>query len=268
MYVFMFNYTIIFQIYLVTLIITEKFLKNSAITQLFRPDYVKVISIVSVNLNMNPNFCCIVSDPQMEQIRSAAAKEKQERLTRRETAKVTFFNSQLFSELSHISVSTIKRKQVSGHLKHWIEKLSWTRCHLCFCLCCQTLKPNFIKRPVATSHVCSNCTRGNYSAPNVSLWPDCLKGLTQKEHRLLSPFNIDCGQYCRKQHGYRIKTGGLRITKKATNVEQAIASVNNDQSRRKLHLAYEFLVNCRESSYKKICRICRKFAIRSNLAIF
>uniref|UniRef100_H2XZP3 Uncharacterized protein n=2 Tax=Ciona intestinalis TaxID=7719 RepID=H2XZP3_CIOIN len=83
---------------------------------------------------MASRFSQIVCDPQIQQRRHAAFQEKRARFERREATKNAFLSSQLFSTLSHNSVGQTKRKQVSGHLKMWIEKASWSKCDKCICL--------------------------------------------------------------------------------------------------------------------------------------
>uniref|UniRef100_H2XV10 Uncharacterized protein n=1 Tax=Ciona intestinalis TaxID=7719 RepID=H2XV10_CIOIN len=88
-------------------------------------------------------------------------------------------------------------------------------------------------------------------AVKISAWPECLTGFNKKEHKILSPFTIDCGPYSKKKHGYRVKTGGFRIIVKSAGVSQSISSLPDNPLKLRLQMAYEHLYTCAHSSYKK-----------------
>ena len=85
--------------------------------------------------------------------------------------------------------------------------------------------------------------------------PLVLRTLTIEDQRLLSPFNVHCGDYCRMFNGYRQRTGPFRVSWTTTLVRETIEQIADKDRRDRLLDAYYYLLHSPESSYSQFIRM-------------
>ncbi len=141
---------------------------------------------------------------------------------------------------------------IAKQLEEWILSMSWDFCPNCFSLITLPMLPMVLKsKKTSKKQPTCNCVTKHYRIPEAIEFPEVLTSLNWKDNKVLSPFDIDCGRYVRKEHGYRQKTGIIRLTCSEFSVEQKILNVSDLCRREKLFQAYNFLMESRESSYRK-----------------
>lgn len=93
------------------------------------------------------------------------------------------------------------------------------------------------------------CSRGIYQVPNTDDVPLLLCTLTVEDQRVLSPFEVHCGQYRRIFNGYRQRTGPFRVSWCTSIVREKIEDIADENRRDRLLNAYEYLLHNADSSY-------------------
>ena len=74
--------------------------------------------------------------------------------------------------------------------------------------------------------------------PTMEDIPEELRGMSSSDQELLALFVIDVGRYVRRQHGYRVKTGGITLRTKPDSVVDRVNAVACNNRRRALKLQY------------------------------
>ena len=142
-----------------------------------------------------------------------------------------------------------ENKAVSNSLSFWTEYSSWTYCAQCSSVHRRKLFQRHAN-PKNKHETACPCTQNQYVVPLFSLIPDWLKVLTFSEVCLLRPLKFHYGDYERMQHGYRQKNGMCHVTWENVTVEEALAVLQDEHSKRRCQQAYNFLINSSRSSYK------------------
>lgn len=168
-----------------------------------------------------------------------------------EGEKAEFFQSHSFTDCRTDCFGKVQVQSVSDNLIFWITNSSWTFCNTCKLLTTERLLPNFSKRP--TTKQCKNCKckQKRYVIPLMSDIPDCLKGLKLKDLYILRPVDVHVGNVDRLQHGYKEKNDITRLSWNRYSVENKINALTNCEAKIRCQKAYDFLMDCNESSYKK-----------------
>ena len=68
--------------------------------------------------------------------------------------------------------------------------------------------------------------KGKYIVPLSKNIPCLLLGLSNEDIKLLSPFQIDVGEYVMKPYGYRSKSGVFALIVKQTKVHDMIEDID------------------------------------------
>ena len=136
-------------------------------------------------------------------------------------------------------------------LEAWCLRGSWQMCAKCHSVSTKPLRAeDLIKSSKAMygSTRCNSCAQGKY-VPQPADIPQALRGLSPEEVEALRPFDVDIGVERHAQYGYRIKTGMIAFSWKATAVEQDIADLLDAASQSRAQTAFKFLMKCKESRY-------------------
>ena len=134
-------------------------------------------------------------------------------------------------------------------LTFWLKFCSWSFCSLCGSVSPLPLFPQFAKNTSITNSKDCGCQKDRYCYPLYDLVPEELKGLQPSDIIILRPFDIHCGQYVVKQHGYRQKTSLFQIKPSRTSVEDKIAALPEGERKRVCRRAFCYLMECEHSSY-------------------
>lgn len=174
--------------------------------------------------------------------------QQNSRLAAQERRKTEFLDEYDLSDAN--APSTIVCEEALD-LRLWCSHGSWTHCANCLKLSMKKLLPSFRRRSVPALDRACKCGGQKYVVPNADDVPLVLRNLTKEEIRILRPLDIHCGDYHRMVHGYRQRTGPFRITWCTLLVEEKIDNLEDTVRKNKVRLAYEYLMNNQESSYKK-----------------
>ena len=122
-------------------------------------------------------------------------------------------------------------EQTSSALTYWAENSS-RLCQNCQSIQFCNLLPSFMRknRPKAR-HTCA-CKRNRYVIPRFNEIPESLRGLTTADIKVLRPFHIDCVQYRRVEHRYRVKSGMIKLETSRVPVLEKIKAVQNKNDQR------------------------------------
>ena len=140
-------------------------------------------------------------------------------------------------------------------LTFWLKFCSWSFCSLCGSVSPLPLFPQFAKNTSITNSKDCGCQKDRYCYPLYDLVPEELKGLQPSDIIILRPFDIHCGQYVVKQHGYRQKTSLFQIKPSRTSVEDKIAALPEGERKRVCRRAFCYLMECEHSSYNHFKQI-------------
>ena len=139
-------------------------------------------------------------------------------------------------------------EQTISALQYWCEHSS-TECSNCNSIQFCNLLPSFLRKNKPKPRQACACRGDRYVIPRVNLIPDCLQGLTTRHIAVLRPFDLDCGVYKREQHGYRVKTGMIKLQVSSLYVLDKIRAITEKDDRDRCMKAYNFLINSKDSSY-------------------
>ena len=145
--------------------------------------------------------------------------------------------------------NSIIRKDEAEDLAFWLQYQSWTYCPKCNMLEPHKLQPSFARRTATTIHARCKCGNGVYTVPSVDNVPIILRSLSLEDQRVLSPFEVHCGDYSRQ------RTGPFRVTWCLTLVTQKIEAIPDARRKQLLFQAYNFLIENRDSSYSRFVRL-------------
>lgn len=97
-------------------------------------------------------------------------------------------------------------------LNFWARYQSWAFCATCGQLDPRKLLPPYRNRAPTPLFTACKCSTGTYQRPSTDDVPLVLRTLTVADQRLLSPFEVHCGDYRRIFNGYRQRTGPFRVS--------------------------------------------------------
>lgn len=132
---------------------------------------------------------------------------------------------------------------------------SWTFCATCGQLDPRKLLPPYRNRAPNPLFTACKCSTGTYQVPSTDDVPLVLRTLTVADQRVLSPFEVHCGDYRRIFNGYRQRTGPFRVSWSTTLVRDSIEEIPDQDRRDRLLDAYLYLLNSPESSYSQFVRM-------------
>lgn len=133
-------------------------------------------------------------------------------------------------------------------LLFWSKYLSFSYCERCFQLHFQPLKSNF-GSSLAPRVKCER-SKNKYVVPRFDMFPRQLMTLSESDIKILRPFIVHIAPYSRAQDGYRYKNGIFFLTCKPDSVLYTIQNLQDNKQKQKLLVAYNFLMNDNDSSYK------------------
>ena len=76
-----------------------------------------------------------------------------------------------------------------------------------------------------------------------------MRNLSSTDISVLRSFQLDCGTYKREAHGYRVKTGMIKLVISEMTVEEKIANLSDMTAQQRCSNAYTFLMASNESFY-------------------
>ena len=180
------------------------------------------------------------------------ADRRQERLETMQDQEDTFLR---VHRLQHSQQESIIETSEAEDLEFWVKYQSWTFCANCGQLDPRKLLPPFRKRTATLLFTNCKCSRGTYEVPSTDNVPLILRRLTAEDQRLLSPFDVHCGDYRRIFIGYRQRTGQFRVSWSSTPVRDRIDQIVDEDRRDQLLDAYYYLLHSAESSYCQFVRM-------------
>ena len=151
--------------------------------------------------------------------------------------------------LHNANEDTIIQTSEAQDLDFWATYQSWTFSPCCGKLQARKLLPAFRNRAATPLFTTCKCRGGTYQVPGTDDVPLVLRTLTIADQRLLSPFDVHCGNYKRMFNGYRQRTGPFRVTWSTQLVREKIEDVADEDRQLRLLDAYYYLLNSTESSY-------------------
>ena len=157
--------------------------------------------------------------------------------------------------LQHTQQRSITETSEAEDLEFWAKYQSWTFCANGGQLDPRKLLPPFRKRTAIPLFTNCKCSRGTYEVPSTDDVPLILRRLTVEDQRLLSPFDVHCGDYRRIFNGYRQRTGPFRVSWSLTPVCDRIDQIVDEDRRDRVLNAYYYLLNSAESPYCQFARM-------------
>ena len=157
--------------------------------------------------------------------------------------------------LQHSQQESMIETSEAEDLEFWAKYESWTFCANCGQLDPRKLLPPFRKRTTTPLFTNCKCSRGTYEVPSTDDVPLILRRLTVEDQRLLSLFDVHCGDYRRIFNGYRQRTGPFRVSWSSTPVRDRIDQIVDEDRRDRLLDAYYYLLHSAESSYCQFVRM-------------
>lgn len=138
---------------------------------------------------------------------------------------------------------------ISSALRSWAITSSYYVCQKCNSINYTILPPNFSTRVTPIVRKNCHCSTNRYIVPRFSDIPEPLRNLSHDNITTLRPFDIDCGNYKRLRHGYRVKTGTTKLTLSPKSVLEKIRDLKNSEDREKCLSAYRYLIKSENSKY-------------------
>ena len=157
--------------------------------------------------------------------------------------------------LQHTQQRSIIETSEAEDLEFWAKYQSWTFCANGGQLDPRKLLPPFRKRTATPLFTNCKCSRGTYEVPSTDDVPLILRRLTVEDQRLLSPFDVHCGNYRRIFNGYRQRTGPFRVSWSLTPVRDRIDQIVDEDRHDRVLNAYYYLLNSAESPYCQFVRM-------------
>ena len=140
-------------------------------------------------------------------------------------------------------------------LEFWAKYQSWTFCATYGRLDPRKLLPPFRKRTASPLFTACKCSKGTYEVPTTDDVPLILRRLTVEDQRVLSPFQVHCGDYRRMFNGYHQRTGPFRVSWCSNPVRDQIDQIVDEDRRDTILEAYYYLLNSPQSSYSQFIRM-------------
>ena len=188
--------------------------------------------------------------PNLPAKNAARAQQRLERARRLDSKKHGFFSQYKVS--SRNAASPIIFTNETDDLKFWLQHCSWTYCQRCGSLETKKLLPSYRNRCIPKLLRSCSCTQVQYPLPLPRDVPLPLGGLTHEEIKVLRPFQVFCGPYQRRQHGYRVRTGPFDVRWHDTPVSVRIHAIQDPTSRQRVQTAYNWLMEADQCPYKKL----------------
>lgn len=185
-----------------------------------------------------------VSERTQEQL----TERQEERQRKKEESRESFV---AMNRLENAIGPPIIHTQEAADLEFWARYQSWTFCDKCAKLEPRKLLPAFRKKAPTAFHKTCKCSKATYAVPEVDDVPLLLRTLTVEDQRILSPFNIHCGDYVKRFNGYRERTGPFRISWCTQLVQEKILNVNDSSIQAFLQQVYDFLILKEDSCYSR-----------------
>ena len=157
--------------------------------------------------------------------------------------------------LQHSQEESIIKTSEAEDLEFWAKYQSWTFCATCGKLDPRKLLPPFRKRTASPLFTSCKCSKGTYEVPTTDDVPLILRRLTVEDQRVLSPFQVHCGDYRRMFNGYRQRTGPFRVSWCSNPVRDQIDQIVDEDRRDMILEAYYYLLNSPQSSYSQFIRM-------------
>ena len=151
--------------------------------------------------------------------------------------------------LQHADDASLINTEEAKNLAFWARFQSWTFCNTCGKLETRKLMPSFALKTGTCHDTACKCGNSTYCVPSVDNVPLVLRSLMPDDQRVLSPFEIHCGEYVRRFNGYRQRTGPFRVSWSTSLVTEKISVIHDADRQQRLWNAYEFLMSSAETSY-------------------
>ena len=208
----------------------------------------------------------VITDTSLSSKLEEMKKNSDQRVARLQNERSQFLSAASTHECA-VNQPSIAQNVVDS-LCFWTKYLSWTYCDTCHLLKKQTLPPNFAQKTITKRQACI-CKMKKYIIPDWEDIPLALSFLEMEDVIVLRPFDMDSGNYQRMKHGYRVKTGAVKLTTSQFSVEQKISALSDPQSRQRCTQAYAFLMNCSQSSYRNFVELRQNLVDKSQqLSLF
>jgi len=137
--------------------------------------------------------------------------------------------------------NTVKNKvwkSTCKSLDRWITDKSWSYCTSCLQVHREKMEPNFSTKTISHTKQCV-CTTERYLVPKVSDFDVGWKSSFQDALRL---FRVETGTFSKPPHGYRKRTGPIRLCVVLPLPEERIALIRNDRDREIVSSLYKILL--------------------------
>ena len=175
----------------------------------------------------------IIQYPVSERRQNQLAQCQEERHQKQEDSRELFMS---INRLQNADADPLIHTEEATDLEFWA---SWTFCEKCAKLEPRKLLPAFRRRAPTPLHNTCKCSNGTYVVPDVDDVPLLFRNVTIEDERVLSPFDILCGDYVRMFNGYRQRTGPFRISWCREVVQQEICRVDDPSRRAFLQQVHE-----------------------------
>lgn len=155
--------------------------------------------------------------PVSERRQHQLAHRQEERNQKQEDCRQSFIS---INRLDNANADPLIRTQEAADVEFWARYQSWTFCDKCAKLEPRKLLPAFRRRAPTPLHKTCKCSNATYVVPDVDDVSLLLQNVTIEDQRLLSPFDIHCGDYVKMFNGYCQRTGPFRISWSRELVQQ------------------------------------------------
>lgn len=147
-------------------------------------------------------------------------------------------------------------------IENWAKHCSFYTCSVCNSIVFVQMPHNFAQKKVSERTKC-HCHTRRYIVSQINQIPIVFQNLSIQNVITLRPFDLDCGVYKRKQHGYRVKTGIIKLTVSPNSVMQRIRQLTNDDDMQRCKQAYQYLMTAENSHYSHFVNL-REELVQAN----
>ena len=186
--------------------------------------------------------------PDSQRRQHQLAERQRQRQQKQEDSEDSFIAT---NRLQNADGEPLIHTEQATDLELWARCQSWTFCPKCGKLEPRKLLPAFRRKAATPLHNTCKCSNATYVVPDLDDVPLLLRNLTIEDQRLLSPFDIHCGDYIRMFNGYCQRTGPFRISWCKQMVQQKICLVEDPCRRSFLQKVYDLLLMKEDSSYSR-----------------